>query len=64
MRSRKSGKLGLDEVQASGQEPQQAPEGDDTDRKALVEWALPQLPAENAAVVTFFHLEKREIGRS
>lgn len=58
LRTRKAGTLGLDELQANGQEPQQAPEGDRNDRKALVEWALAQLPAEDAAVVTFFYLEE------
>ncbi len=58
LRARKAGTLGLDELQANGQEPQQAPEGDNTDRKALVEWALAQLPTEDAAIMTFFYLEE------
>lgn len=58
LRARQAGTTGLDGLQAAGLEPQQAPEGDRTDRKALVEWALSQLPAEDAAVMTFFYLEE------
>jgi RNA polymerase sigma-70 factor (ECF subfamily) len=41
-----------------GAEPEQAPEGENMDRKALVEWAVAQLPPEDAAVMTFFYLEE------
>jgi RNA polymerase sigma-70 factor (ECF subfamily) len=50
--------MGLDDLQADGQEPQQPPESDNTDRKALIEWALGQLPTEDAAIMTFFYLEE------
>jgi RNA polymerase sigma-70 factor (ECF subfamily) len=58
LRSRRAGTLGMDELLAHGSEPSQAPEGDHIDRKALVDWALAQLPAEDSAIMTFFYLEE------
>ena len=58
LRSRRPGTVGLEDVRMEGAEPEQAPEGENMDRKALVEWAVAQLPPEDAAVMTFFYLEE------
>lgn len=58
LRSRRPGTVGLEDMRMEGTEPEQAPEGENLDHKALVEWALAQLPPEDAAVMTFFYLEE------
>jgi RNA polymerase sigma-70 factor (ECF subfamily) len=58
LRSRRQDMVGLDDLHTDGVEPAQAPDGEHMDRKALVEWALAQLPPEDAAVMTFFYLEE------
>jgi len=58
LRSRKAGTVDLDALDADIHGPVQAPTVADGDRKALVEWALGQLPGEDAAVMTFFYLQE------
>jgi RNA polymerase sigma factor (sigma-70 family) len=58
LRGRKEGTLELDALNGDALEPVQMPEGYRSDRKALVEWALAQLPPEDAAVMTFFYLQE------
>ncbi len=58
LRTRKGGSVELDALEGNGLEPAIAPAGDQGDRKALVEWALAQLPAEDAAIMTFFYLQE------
>lgn len=61
LRSRKEHSTSLEDLQASGKDPAQDPTPFNSDRKAILEWALSTLPAEDAGLMTMFYLEEMSV---
>lgn len=61
LRSRKEHLTSVEDLHASGREPAQEPALFTNDRKAILEWALSTLPADDAGLMTMFYLDELSV---
>ncbi|MBL7941028.1 MAG: sigma-70 family RNA polymerase sigma factor [Flavobacteriales bacterium] len=61
LRNRKEHNTSTEDLQATGRDPSQDPAPFTNDRKAVLEWALSTLPAEDAGLMTMFYLEELSV---